>query len=186
MPRNRRPQDREEKLAEIVRAAVDLFSEAGFEQTSMARIARAAGVTPNTVYWYVEDKDALLVAALNHLLTEALADLGQQGELPFVEQVLWVLERLRRHSPLIGVVHARSEQAAAVAAWHNRFHELMDGLVIRHLAQQGVPEHESRATARLITFAIEGLLAHPTDPAETRVVLDLVLDRDRSGDHESA
>lgn len=177
MPRNRRPQDREEKLGEIVSAAVGLFSEAGFEQTSMARIAKAAGVTPNTIYWYVQDKDALLVAALDHLLAEALQELGEQADASLIDQVLWVLERLRRHRTLISVVHARSERAPVVAAWHEGFHALMDGLVVEHLAGQGVTEKERIARARLTTFAVEGLLAHPTDPDLTRIVLELVLAR---------
>ncbi len=177
MPRNRRPQDREEKLGEIVSSAVGLFSEAGFEQTSMARIAQSAGVTPNTIYWYVEDKDALLVAALDHLLAEALQDLSEQADSPLIDQVLWTLERLHRHRALIGVVHARSERAPVVAAWHEGFHALMDGFVVDHLARQGVAEKVRTATARLTTFAVEGLLAHPTDRAETRAVLELVLDR---------
>lgn len=177
MPRNRRPQDREEKLAEIVSAAVGLFSDTGFEQTSMARIARAAGVTPNTIYWYVEDKDALLVAALDRLLAEALQDFSEQADSPLLDQVLWTLDRLQRHRNLISVVHARSERAAVVATWHDGFHALMDGIVTEHLARHGVPEDDRAATARLTTFAIEGLLGHPTDPAETRAVLELVLGR---------
>jgi AcrR family transcriptional regulator len=180
VPRNRRPQDREEKLAEIVSAAVGLFSEAGFEQTSMARIAQAAGVTPNTIYWYVADKDALLVAALDRLLAEALREFDEQAASPLIDQVLWTLERLQRHRTLIGVVHARSERAAVVAEWHDGFHALVDGVVTDHLARQGVAEQDRAATARLTTFAVEGLLAHPTDPAQTRAVLGLVLDRDGS------
>ena len=178
MPRNRRPQDREEKLAEIVTAAARLFSEAGFEQTSMARIAQAAGVTPNTIYWYVEDKDALLVAALDQLLGEGAADFAQQAGSPLIEQVLWMLERLRQHATLISVVHARSEHSPAVATWHDGFHALMDGIVTSHLADQGVTAREQDATARLITFAVEGFLAHPADAADTRSVLELVLNRD--------
>ena len=177
MPRNRRPQDRDQKLGEIVTAAVALFSEAGFEQTSMARIARSAGVTPNTIYWYVQDKDALLVAALDHLLAEALQELGEQAGSPLIDQVLWTLGRLERHRTLIGVVHARSERATVVAAWHEQFHALMDGFVADHLARQGVAPQDRAATARLTTFAVEGLLAHPADPAQTRAVLELVLDR---------
>ncbi len=172
MPRNRRPQDRGEKLGEIVSAAVGLFSEAGFDQTSMARIAQAAGVTPNTIYWYVEDKDALLVAALDHLLAEALQEFGEQADSPLLDQVLWTLDRLRRHRTLISVVHARSERAPVVAAWHEGFHALVDGIVTADLARRGIPERERAATARLTTFAVEGLLAHPTDPAETRAVLE--------------
>jgi AcrR family transcriptional regulator len=178
VPRNRRPQDRDEKLAEIVDAAARLFSEAGFEQTSMARIAHAAGVTPNTIYWYVDDKDALLVAALDHLLGAGAEDFAQQAGSPLIEQVLWTLERLRQHSTLISVVHARSEHSPAVATWHDGFHALMDGIITSHLAEQGVTAREQEATARLITFAVEGFLAHPADPAETRAVLELALNRD--------
>ena len=61
MPRNRRPQDREEKRAEIVTAAAGLFTEAGYDATSMAKVAASAGVTTNTIYWYFKDKDALWV-----------------------------------------------------------------------------------------------------------------------------
>lgn len=176
MPRNRRPQDRDEKLREIVAAAADLFSESGFEQTSMAWIAQAAGVTPATIYWYVDDKDALLVAALDHLLAEALREFDQQAESPLVDQVMWALGQLMRHRTLISVVHARIEHSPVVAAWHDGFHALVDSLVIEQL-DQGLSERDRAATARLATFAVEGLLAHPTDPAETRAVLDLALTR---------
>lgn len=177
MPRNRRPQDRDEKRTEIVRAAARLFRESGFEQASMARIAKAAGVTPNTIYWYVEDKDALLVAALDHLLSEGAGDFDKQAGPSLSEQVLWMLDRLRQHRTLIGVVHARSERSSVVATWHDGFHALMDGIVTSHLEQRGVAEQERKATARLITFAVEGLLAHPTDHAETRAVIELALNR---------
>lgn len=177
MPRNRRPQDRDEKRSEIVTAAAGLFSEAGFEQTSMARIARAAGVTPTTIYWYVDDKDALLVAALDHLLADALQEFDQQADAPLVHQVLWVLEHLKRHRTLISVVHTRSEQSTVVATWHDGFHALMDSIVTAYLDTQGVPEPDRPATAKLTTFAVEGLLSHPTGVAETRAVLDLVLSR---------
>jgi AcrR family transcriptional regulator len=183
VPRNRRPQDRAEKLGEIVSAAVRLFSEGGFEQTSMARIAQSAGVTPNTIYWYVEDKDALLVAALDHLLAEALHELAEQADAPLTEQVLWTVQRLQRHRTLISVVHARSERAPVVAAWHEGFHALMDGFVADRLAREGVAEQDLAATARLTTFAVEGLLAHPADPAQTRAVLDLVLSRPAARAH---
>jgi AcrR family transcriptional regulator len=177
VPRNRRPQDRDEKRAEIVTAAAELFSQAGFEQTSMARIAQAAGVTPTTIYWYVDDKDALLVAALDHLLSAALSEFVQQAEAPLIDQVTWALERLERHRTLIGVVHARSEHAPVVAEWHNGFHALMDTLVLDQLKDHHLSEQERAATARLTTFAVEGLLSHPVGAAETRTLLSLVLER---------
>ena len=46
MPKNRRPVDREEKQAEIVDAAQQLFTAVGYDRSSMAQIAAAAGVAP--------------------------------------------------------------------------------------------------------------------------------------------
>lgn len=175
MPRNRRPRDRDEKFHEIVTAAAGLFTEVGFEQASMARIARAAGITTNTIYWYVDDKDALLVAALDHLLAGAMEQLGQQPEASLLDQVMWTLEQLQRHSNLISVVHARSEQAEVVAAWHDAFHTFVDAFVMEGLARQGAPKRDLETRARLTTYAVEGLLAHPTGTAGARAVLELVL-----------
>ena len=175
MPRNRRPQDREEKHREIVEAALALFTEHGFDRTSIAQIARAAGITPNTVYWYVADKDALLVAALDQLLGQALEELAARAEERLVEQVLWVLNRLQQHHRLVTVVHARAAQAPAVAAWHDQFHTLVDALITDRLRAFGVAEHDLTTAARLGVFAVEGLLAHPADPVLSRSILQLAL-----------
>lgn len=175
MPRNRRPRDREEKRQEIVDAAAALFTELGFEQTSMARIAQAAGVTPTTIYWYVADKDALLVAVLDHLLADALQRFAQEDHDSLVDQVLWALDRLQRHRNLVNVVHTRSEISAAVAEWHHGFHALVDAIVIDDLTARGIADQDSRTIAQLTTFAVEGLLAHPQDPATARAILEQAL-----------
>src|SRR5919199_2812263 len=74
VPQNRRPMPKEQKRDELIAAAAELFVAEGYEAASMNRIARAAGVTHNTLYWYFGDKDELLVAAaevyLQALLTE--------------------------------------------------------------------------------------------------------------------
>ncbi|HKY90770.1 MAG TPA: helix-turn-helix domain-containing protein, partial [Nevskiaceae bacterium] len=73
MPRNRIQQDSAEKRTEIVGAARTLFLETGYEATSMASIAAAAGVASNTIYWYFRDKDELLVAVLDAELERGMA-----------------------------------------------------------------------------------------------------------------
>jgi len=65
MARTKREQDREAKREEIVAAARALFVGEGYEATSMSRLAAAAGVAPNTIYWYFPDKDEVLVAVLD-------------------------------------------------------------------------------------------------------------------------
>lgn len=176
MPRNRRPRDREEKSAEIVVAAALLFVDVGFEKTSLASVAGAAGVTTNTIYWYFENKEALLVAVLDHLLTEALHGVGEQHETPWVDRLVWVLDRLRKHAKLVTTVHALAATSPVVEAWHNNFHDVTNEILADGLRQSGVPEEHVLSMTRLGVFAIEGLLMHPLPQAEERAVLLLVMD----------
>ena len=50
MSKNRRPKASQEKRAEIVTVARTLFVDAGYDATSMGRLAAAAGVASNTIY----------------------------------------------------------------------------------------------------------------------------------------
>ena len=65
MGKNKRDVDPQVKRDEIEAAALQLFTEHGYEATSMAMVAAHAGVAPNTLYWYFKNKDDMLVAALN-------------------------------------------------------------------------------------------------------------------------
>lgn len=163
MPANRRPVDREAKRDEIVDAATRLFIDAGFDATPMTQLAAAAGVTTNTVYWYFEDKDAVLVAVLDHVLQEALQEHAEHAERPWHEQALWATGRLTQLHRLVSVVHVRSTTSPAVAAWHATFHDLADALLADGLRKAGIAEGDLAAASRIGTFVIEGLLSHPQD-----------------------
>ncbi len=58
----------EARRAQIVRAAVKLFSEDGYYTTTIQRIAREAGISTGLVYQYVRDKDDVLLLALQLVL----------------------------------------------------------------------------------------------------------------------
>ena len=177
MPANRRPVARQDKQDEIVRAAAALFTDVGYDETSMAQLSASAGVTTNTVYWYFEDKDALLVAVLDLLLGEALAEQAQQESLPWDEQVLWAVGRLQTFNRLVSVVHARAAAAPGVAAWHEQFHGLADELLTAGFRKAGVAEVDLAAATRIGTFVIEGLLTHPQDEAGSRALISLLATR---------
>jgi AcrR family transcriptional regulator len=60
-----------------VLAAVDLFTEQGYDATTVAQIAERAGVTKSTFFRYFSDKRELLVAGqetLSRLLAEGIAE----------------------------------------------------------------------------------------------------------------
>ena len=57
----RRPPDR---FAQILDAALTVFSRQGFRRTQMNDVAKEAGVAPGTLYSYVESKEALFALVL--------------------------------------------------------------------------------------------------------------------------
>lgn len=91
--RSARPsaQDRADKRALILRAAVRTFASRGFFGAQVADVARAAGVAAGTVYLYFRGKDDLLVSIFERTMEEAIAE-GRAG-LASVDQPV---ERLRR------------------------------------------------------------------------------------------
>src|ERR1700712_2146409 len=61
----------------LVLAAVDLFTEQGYDVTTVAQIAERAGVTSSTFFRHFPDKREILVAGqetLSRLLAEGIAD----------------------------------------------------------------------------------------------------------------
>jgi AcrR family transcriptional regulator len=78
----------------LVVAAVDLFTEQGYDATTVAQIAERAGVTKSTFFRHFPDKRELLVAGqetLSRLLTEGIAE-APEGATP-LEAVAAGLER---------------------------------------------------------------------------------------------
>src|SRR4051794_38475904 len=50
----------QDRRADIVRHAERLFAERGYAGTRMTDVAQAAGITKGLVYWYFENKEALV------------------------------------------------------------------------------------------------------------------------------
>lgn len=54
----------------LVDTAMDLFASYGYRGTSLARIARAAGVTKGALYWHFTDKEEFFLAVVDKVLGE--------------------------------------------------------------------------------------------------------------------
>src|SRR5689334_16201285 len=83
-------QARENKTADkrgrILEAAIKMFAERGFHTSTVAEIARAAGVADGTIYLYFKSKDDLLLRLfdekMTQLLAEAKAALAEERDAP--------------------------------------------------------------------------------------------------------
>lgn len=171
MAKNKRDIELKVKRDELDQVAARLFLENGYEATSMASIAQALNVAPNTLYWYYRSKEELLVGVLNHLLSQSLQQLPSIHGLPLDEQMAWALREFEQSRELVATVHARLEQSDVIRAWHDRFHLLVESAVIHTLMTQGLPRERASMLATVGTFLVEGLLAHPHSEQQRRDIL---------------
>ncbi|MBN1138174.1 MAG: TetR/AcrR family transcriptional regulator [Anaerolineae bacterium] len=61
---SKREQLRTERRRQIVKAALAVFAEKGFNAANVSDVAARAGVSQGTIYWYFESKEDLLTQAL--------------------------------------------------------------------------------------------------------------------------
>lgn len=62
-------QKKEAKRQHILEAAIRVFARYGFQNTSVAKVAREADIADGTVYLYFKNKDELLVSIFNEAMT---------------------------------------------------------------------------------------------------------------------
>ena len=175
VPRNRAPVDRTEKRTEIVAAATSLFVEVGYDNTPMSKIAAAAGVTANTIYWYFRDKDELLIGVLDTVHAKTLIRFAALGELPLGDRLLWAVQELTTYRRLVDTVHVRKAQTPEIDIWHNGFHSTWEGWIASNLALLGVSDVDVEAMTRVIVFVIESMVTHPDAELENRAIVDVLL-----------
>ncbi len=64
---------------EILRAAMHLFANRGFHETSMSEVAREAHVSKALIFWHFKTKEELFVAVLNRLLEPYFIDFTEEA-----------------------------------------------------------------------------------------------------------
>lgn len=170
MARTKREQDRSEKRDEIVTAARKLFLEEGFETASMSKLAKLAGVAPNTIYWYFKDKDEVLIAVADVELMVGMAAYTQQIHGDLADRLLWIVNQFEVLNELVNAVHARMKISAVVSTWHERFHLLSENILRAEFANRGIAPDRVEARIKTCVFAIEGMLSHSLPDEMKRAV----------------
>jgi AcrR family transcriptional regulator len=176
MARNRPDRTREEKSAEILAAAQELFLERGYESTTMAAVAREAGIATNVVHWYFATKDELFVAVLDALQAKDLEEARQRlsrsapgQEEKALEALLteFVWRRLDRYG-LIATLHERSHHSPVVARFHERAHRRYADYLGRAVERFPIPAADRKLVVESLITAAEGLVMHRASKREAR------------------
>ena len=79
-PRTRRPRNADDRRAEIVLRAAELFDDVGYHLTSMDDIARAVGLAKPSLYHYFTSKDRILLAIHEEFISILLGRQRQRLE----------------------------------------------------------------------------------------------------------
>lgn len=146
--------------AAIVEAALDLFSERGFDVATVADIAARAGVSPATVARYFPSKESLLFAEGDQrvpLLRQAIMDRPpDEGPLESVHKALhrqpWAegdsQERLlRSRQAILRSTQLRGQAASVLATWRQG--------IAQALEDRGVPVAEAAVVAVVVAAVLD-------------------------------
>jgi AcrR family transcriptional regulator len=155
----------------LVLAALELFEERGYENTTVIEIAERAGLTKSTFFRHFPDKREVLFGGgtMTGLLTDAIAaapvDAGP------LEAVAHALEVIGREAfPADRRAFGARRQAVIAANPELREREALKGLaltaaMIESLERRGVPALTARVTAELCGLAWKIAYERWADPA---------------------
>jgi len=145
----------------LVLAAVDLFTEQGYDETTVTQIADRAGVTKSTFFRHFPDKRELLVAgqeALSRLLAEGIAE-AAAGASPLEVVAAGIVRACAAFGPVSREIAPRLKAAVASSAELQERDALKtvgltaamtDALVVR-----GVPETTAHLAAEFGMLAFK-------------------------------
>lgn len=107
---------KERTRRELIDAARRLFAERGFDATSAADIAAAAGVTERTLFRYFPNKSALVLDEVLALMPRMLQQIAGRpaGEGPYQAVLEGVIEFWQQHQDLLRLLFASGPVAPSL------------------------------------------------------------------------
>lgn len=157
MPRNRQQIPRAEREAAILEQARKLFVVSGYRDTSVASVARAAGVAGAAVHWYFPTKDDLFAAVLDSIFVAAMADVDAAGGSPR-DRLVEVLARSQELRGLHRDAYERMDTSEAIRSVYTTVQDWLDGNLIEAISAR-LPEHaDTDSIAELASMLFEGML----------------------------
>lgn len=146
-------QHRRHARSEVIDTAIHLLDEFGLADLTMRRLARELGLTPGALYWHFADKQELLGAVADRVLTPALAE----ADGAWRTRIVTVAGRMR--DALLSHTDGAELVSASLAAGRSRAATtLLDTL--RHAASDaGVGDEHAELTARTVVYYLLGFTA---------------------------
>jgi AcrR family transcriptional regulator len=165
--------------ARLVLAALDLFTEQGYDTTTVAQIAERAGLTKTTFFRHFRDKREVLFAGQEthaQALTDGVASAPESATpLTTVAAALDAITRTfvdvqREFAPRLLAVIAANSELRERAAYKRA---ILVEVVAEALGKRGIPEPAASLAAELGMHAFYDAFARWSDPACGRTFPEL-------------
>lgn len=161
----------QEKRMEILKAAVDLFSERGFERTTVDEIAARANVGKGTIYLYFANKEQIFIAiiesGIQYIVNSMDEILSQSGDFHqrFQEMFRQHLQFAEDHRKFYQLFLKEGlnlkfigdkESQARIMKLHQKIHQQLTQLI-----QIGIDQNQIRiGDPSIFAFALSGIMSH--------------------------
>jgi len=166
-------QERDVRREQILTAAMRLFSARGYENTAVDEIAREAGLSKGSIYWYFKSKLDILFSITDRVVSEGqerlvdLADLGRMGPEALYKshRELSLLdhggpERAEVYSQLTALAAQYPEIRERLATYHRTWSEVTAQLLERAAEQGHFRRANMTQVAQAIVALYEGVHVH--------------------------
>jgi AcrR family transcriptional regulator len=175
VPRNRQHIPRDERNAELLNAATEVFLAKGYDATTITDISGAAGVARANVYWYYSSKDDIFAAVMKNLYTAEISRLEEEHrELDARARLTIGLRNLYPYRFLHLDMHPRIRHSPEIAEVHENFMSWIRKLVYDVVDQAGTGIDKA-LLADVIVATFEGARA-PTETRPANVLIPFVLE----------
>lgn len=159
----------EETRARIMQAAIELFSERGFDAASVDEICAEAGVSKGAFYHHFESKQALFLALLDGWLKniDNAIEASRDESVPetfmqITEAFPYIFGSAGEHLPMFlefWMQASRDEKIwQASIAPYRRYHKYFTSLIQRGMDEGSFVEIEAELASRMIVSMAMGLL----------------------------
>lgn len=181
----------EQRRAQLIDTALDVFAEKGVDAATVKNLSEAAGVAQGLLYHYFRSKEDLLQAALerHYFLPDLRHIISPDHDRPAGEILLTVVQRfatmLDEHRALVQVMIREGPSNPAVAERIERARregvQLLATYLESRVSAGELRPHDTETTARLLLYG--AFMTHLTDtpdrflPAMVETVLHGIADR---------
>ena len=163
---------REKRINEITQAAIEVFLEKGYENTTMEAIAQKAGISKGGLYHYFPSKEMVLVFA-NEKISEKVTEIMEsaqncstvrEGIMHYIESYIRYWLENPQETAFLFLSIAKIMEKPELLKYYQQYTvdyiAFLEGAFTMGIQQGEFKEHNVRTSAITLMAALDGILSY--------------------------